>query len=219
MRRVTSILRSIISREETRINPLDSFPNFTNFRYEIAVKPTDSKGPAWEKLMECERHLEMYRWVEKLNDPAKAQHRILLDDTVSCFLLSFEATLKFLHEKFDDIKKNKKINIEFKEWLSKQREYNVHIRGLRVLRHFAAHIEIKHAPSKVVVVNKAISSRTWTLPRLSESDNEKLYSSSRLSPSYLTEWNALIERSNIESIFKEALLKLKKILEAFELIL
>jgi hypothetical protein len=218
MQTITSILKSIISREETRINPLDSFPNFTNYRYEIAVKPIDSKGPAWDKLMECERHLEMYRWVEKLNDPAKAQHRILLDDTVSCFLLSLEATLKFLDEKFDDIKK-KQINIKFEEWLTKQPEYNVHIRGLRALRHFAAHIEIKHAPSKVVVVNKEISSRTWTLPRLTESDNEKLYPSSRLSPSYLSEWNALIERSNIEGIFKEALLRLNKILEAFELIL
>jgi hypothetical protein len=162
--------------------------------------------------------------VEKLNDPAKAQHRLLLDDTISAFLLSYEATLQFLKEQLE----NARTNMSFNNWLNNQPQYDVFMRGLRTLRQFAAHIEVKPTSSKIVVViggsrpdgtSATDFSRTWKLPGLSQSDLDKLRPQSKLNAPDLNDWNALVEQSNIETIFKEGLFRLKEVLDKAESIL
>src|SRR5688572_22989290 len=100
MRNPFSILKRFFAVFQATENPLDAFPDFQNMQYRLATEPSGSRIRAWSKLRECERRLEIYKWVASLNDPRKAQHRILLNDTVSAFLLSFEATIQFLGDQF-----------------------------------------------------------------------------------------------------------------------
>jgi hypothetical protein len=86
------------------------------------------------------------------------------------------------------------LNVGFREWLRKQRAHDYHIRGLRILRHFAAHVEIKpvrvgvtfiaparptaviagrHEVTKPPDAEEGIAHR-WGLPHLTRADLEKL---------------------------------------------
>ncbi len=188
-------------------------PNFANFKYKIAIRPDGSRVRAWDKLQECERRLEMYKWIERQTDPASAQHRILLNDTVSSFLLTFEATLQFISDQFS-LKPS-----ELGNWLVKQPQYDVSFRGLRTLRHFEAHVEVKETESSIVAVVGGTAgnsiTRTWKLPQLQRSELDKL-KNHPLKLDHLSVWNTLVMQSDIERIFTDNLLKLKEILAAAE---
>jgi hypothetical protein len=97
---VASWIESWIFRQPRPDATLYQLPAFDSFTYSVAVPPPQPKGIAWDKLTECERRLEMCKWVECLNDPRTPQHRVLLDDCVSAFLLTFEATLQFINDQF-----------------------------------------------------------------------------------------------------------------------
>jgi hypothetical protein len=82
----------------------------------------------------------------------------------------------------------------FSSWLRKQRAYDRYMRGLRTLRHFAAHVEMKpvewgyvlfvpardmtviagsHQVTKPMATERTGGYR-WTLPQLTRTDLEKL---------------------------------------------
>lgn len=209
-------------------NPLDLLPDFANFTYQIAVPFAQGQVRAWGKLRECERRLEMYKWVEILNDPRITQHRILLDDSVSAFLLTFEATQQFLKTQLEKSPNTPKPSSSFKKWwnswLSQQPQYDVTFKGLRTLRHLEAHVEEKPT-SSLVMVNLGGSlpdgtsdtdvSRMWRLPKLQQSDLDKL-NRPPLEASELNNWNNLVSGMEIANIFTDALWKLKGILVAAE---
>jgi hypothetical protein len=202
---------------------LHQLPAFNSFACTVAVPPPQAKGIAWDKLAECERRLEMYKWAENLNDPRSPHHRVLLDDCVSAFLLTFEATLQFINDQF-----LKRGNMpSFNSWLNQLPQHDLHVKGLRTLRHFAAHVEIKPTPSQIVAViggslpngTSATSvSRTWRLPELQPSDLQKLRMPA-LQPKDLPAWNGLVEQSNVTSIFAYGLRQLRDILLEAEKIL
>lgn len=194
-------------------NILNDLPNFANYKYQIAIRPDRSRVKTWDKLQECERRLEMYKWVESQTDPASAQHRILLSDSVSSFLLTFEATLQFIKDQYFSN------SSELGNWLVNQPEYDASFRGLRTLRHFEAHVEIKPTESSIVAVvganDGSTITRTWKLPQLQQSELEKL-NNSPLKQNHLNDWNTLVMESDIERVFTDNLLKLKKIVDAAE---
>jgi hypothetical protein len=195
-------------------------PDFENMNYELVNLPAHYKATAWEKLRECERRLVMYRWVQALNDPAKAQRRVTLNDSVSAFLLTFEATIQFLKDQFDRTDSVPK----FKTWLENQPHYDILIRGFRTLRHFEAHVEPRRAGRKIVAViggslpdaTSATSvSTSWHLPELQPSDLEKLRTPA-LSSGELPDWNNLVSSNNVDSLFEKAIKQLTSILNDAE---
>lgn len=204
-------------------NPLNALPDFENLPYEIAIEPSDSQVSAWSKLRECERRLKMYKWVEKHNDPSTPQHRVLLDDSLSAYLLTFEATLQFLKNQFE--RKYKSSSTKFSQWLDKQKQqYDVTVQGLRTLRHFEAHVEIIRKPREIILnITNSISGGTsatessciWRLTQLNQADLEKLLSSP-LKCTSLKDWNALVTSTDVASILTDGLWRLRKILESAE---
>jgi hypothetical protein len=173
--------------------------------------PSDCLG----KLAEAERRLAMYEWVEGLNDPSRAQHRILLDDSVSAFLLSFEATLQFLKTQFEHHQGEHK----FDDWFRVHPAYDVRFKGLRTLRTFQAHVELKPPPRHVSASFGSgplpPTTCVWRLPKLTLIDLEKLRNP-YLKATDLVDWNTQVEQCNIAEIFRSGLEKLKQVLEAGE---
>ena len=207
-------------------NPLNALPDFENFPYKIAIKPNDSQLSAWNKLRECERRLEMYKWVEKHNDPSAPQHRVLLDDTLSAYLLTFEATLQFLNYHLERKYKNSSPKFKFNQWLDeKKQQYDLTVRGLRTLRHLEAHVEYINKPRKITVTlcnslsggtSDSRSSCTWMLSIVQPEDLEKVHSPTPLKRTDLKDWNDLVSSRDVASIFTDGLWKLRNILEAAE---
>lgn len=208
-----SIVRRLLGL--LRGNPLDSMPDFQHFPYVIAVAPPSPRLTAWGKLREAERRLAMYRWSEQLNDPSKAQHRILLDDTVSAFLMNFEATVQFLKTQYEQ----NPARGRFYTWLGTQGAHDVCVRGLRTLRHFEAHVEEKKSPRTVhlhVGTVPPVPARcTWRLPELDATELAKLQWPP-LQPTDLGAWNALAVGGAVGDLFEDGLSKLKQILDAAE---
>jgi hypothetical protein len=217
MCRFSSILKSKrCMRTQTPkaiINPLDSLPDFSNFIYQIAVQPANSRLRAWGKLQECERRLELYKWAENLNDPSQAQHRILLNDMASAFLLSFEATVQFTKDQWEESPGK----TPFKRWLEGQSDYDIAVRGIRTLRNFEAHKKLKPPTSMIIVVtgSEPEVTRKWQLPELQQMELGKLRSSP-LEQWHLADWNKLVTTSDTGTVLTHALRNLKLILDTAE---
>jgi hypothetical protein len=207
-------------RQHEAANPLHVLPDFQSFEYTIAIEPVGSRVSAWVKLRETERRLAMYKWVAQYNDPANPQHRVLLNDSASGFLLTFEATLQFL---LDQFKRSGFSQQSFHNWLSQQND--IYIKGLRTLRHLEAHLEAKPIPRTVDLhissslgeqkSDTKLAGYTWYLPRLEQDDLNKLHTPP-LSTSELGDWNALVTRFDAGTIFARGLNGLKAVLEAAE---
>jgi hypothetical protein len=194
-------------------------PDLENFAYQIAISPSGSRVVAWSKLRECERRLVMYKWIESLNDPRAPQNRVLLNDAVSAFLLTFEATIQFLKNQF----LTTSTSPAFHEWSAMQPQYDLQVRGLRTLRHFEAHVESNPAPRLVkitVEVGKPVSldSVSWKLPKLQSTDIARLRHSP-LSAGDLIAWNTLVETTQASDVFGYGISRLKEILLTAEALL
>ena len=209
MKKILSALQRWMSKQQTQKNPLDTMPDFHNLKYLIAIEPSGSCLIAWNKLRECERRLEMFKWVEALNDPASPQHRILLNDATSAFLLTYEAVLQFTKEQIKTLSTK-----QFYEWLGKQPKYDLTVKGLRTLRHFEAHVELKSPQSKIIASSEKVS-RTWRLPPLYATDLDRLLTKP-LSETDLSDWNSKVDQVDAVSMFTDGIEKLKAILEAAE---
>jgi hypothetical protein len=196
-------------------NPIDFFPDFEHFAYQIANTPDGAQLRAWGKLKECERRVEFYSFVERLSDPSRAQHRILLDDSVSAFLLTFESVLQFLK---DEICTPQPTG-DFGNWLITLLAYDHIFRGLRTLRHFEAHVEDLPIPSTIKLTiggpNHLEVTRRWHLPCLKSSDLEKI-DHSPLKENHLEEWNYVVTQRSVAEILIEGLKRLFTVLEAGE---
>lgn len=218
-----SRLKSFFQQAPLHENPLDSMPDFSSFQYQIAVEPPISSVEAWAKLRECERRLALYAWAEARNDPAKAQHRILLDDCLSALLLSYEATLQYVKDQFS----RSASQVQFSSWLSQQPDYDVVVKGLRTLRHIEAHVEDVSIQSLIKAIlggslpdgtSATQVSRTWKLPKLDQDDLNKLRTPP-IRPSELPDWNSLVDQRPAEQMLSDGLARLRGILAAAELVI
>lgn len=202
------------------MNPLELLPDFESFQYQIATRLPVGQLRAWAKLAECERRLALYTFVEAQNDPRKAQYRVFLNDTLSAFLLSLEATLQFLKDQLHPLIPRR----SFDNWLSQQPRYDVVLKGLRTLRHLEAHVVMAPPRSRVVLMigeslpdgtSATNVSRTWHLPELQPSDLGQLFRPA-LAISDLKDWNVLVAQSDVGDLLEDGLTKLKDILLAAE---
>jgi hypothetical protein len=195
------------------------FPDLENFTYRIAISPANTKILAWGKLRECERRLAIYRWAAELNNPRTPQHRVLLNDAVSAFLLTYEATVQFLKNQFG-VTPNAP---DFDQWLLSQPEYDITVRGIRTLRHFEAHVESKPQPRTVrislsVGASERLDGVDWKLPKLQSSDIAKLRNSP-LKPQHLPDWHLIVDGNDAPAVFGTCLSRLKDILSRAEALL
>lgn len=200
-------------------------PDFDRFQYCIVTPPLTAKARGWDKLQEAERRLRLYRWAEDLNDPRQPQQRVFLDDCLTAFLLSFEAALQFVGDQLNERKGDPNRSF-FATWLGNLEAYDLQVRGLRTLRHFAAHVEIKPAESEIVAIAGRRSgglsatsvSRRWRLPQLDSHDLARL-TSRPLPPNDLQSWNALAARTDVAEILEHGLEQAERILLEAETIL
>lgn len=195
----------------------DSFPDFDHFIYKIALRPAASILTAWSKLEEAERRLTIYKWAETKNDPRTPQHRILLNDAVSAFLLTFEATIQFSKNQVPKTRSG----LNFDDWLSTFPENDVLVRGLRTLRHFEAHVESKPPPRIVRLfiggslpggTSETEVSTSWKLPPIQTAELNKLRNPP-LQNVDLNDWNKIVETMDAQTIFEQGLIKLQKIID------
>jgi hypothetical protein len=161
----------------------------------------------------------MYKWVEALNDPANPQYRILLEDSVSAFLCTFEACVQFLKDQV-----RLPSGIQFGPWLANIPEYNLTVRALRTLRHFETHVDFVPPQSQITVIVGGIRrdgkpasgiTRKWRLRQLTSSDLKRL-DNPPLKQSDLKHWNSLADQTSISMVFANAIVSLGKILEGGE---
>jgi len=103
----------------------------------------------------------------------------------------------------------------------------VHVCGVRTLRHFAAHLELKRVPSQVNVnigenllsgTSTSQISRMWRLPAIDVADHSKLVSKP-LGASDLDTWNGICANSSVGDVFAHCLVNLREILLRAETIL
>jgi len=199
---------------------VDIFPDLDHFDYQVSIPPATTRIAAWAKLQECERRLAVFKWAEKRNDARTAQNRVLLNDCVSAFLMTFEATLQFLKNQFDRMKVNPKYN----DWLPTVPENDLLVRGLCTLRHFEAHVEPKPSPRRIyLVIGESLFDGTsdssvscdWALQGMNAGELAKL-TRPRIQSTELDDWNALVAKDDVPTLFLRGLYGLKSILEAAE---
>ena len=195
----------------------EPFPDMTNFEYHIAVPPSGFKLSAWPKLQECERRIAYYEWIEKRNDRQNSKHpRILLNDSISAFLLNFESTIQFLMHDYNTLFKNKQLG----DWFKNQPQNDIYVKGLRTLRHFEAHVEtnppIRHIHLNLPEDQVTLTFKFW---KLNMNDISNLKSPQLKTQQEIDDWNELTENYDIKEIIIEALIKLKDIINALESIL
>lgn len=195
------------------LNPLSLLPDFRSFKYAIAVAPSPSKlDDVWAKFQEAERRLATYRFVKAHTDPGTADYRILLDDAVSAFLLTFEATIQFLREQL----RQSKPTLKFAAWFAAQSGGDICVDGVRALRHFHAHIEPRPTARTVNITfgarNGQITSCIWKLPEFTSGQLCKLHQPPALPYSSLPAWNSMVTSVDAEEVFEKALLKLRDVI-------
>jgi hypothetical protein len=208
---VRSISEAVDRAIDKLRNPLNSMPDFSSMSYRYGMPPANSRIPAWQKLRECERRWVYFKWAESLNDPAKAEHRIVLDDALSAYLLSYEATIQYIKDAFI----RSPGTPDFNQWISARPEHDILVRGLRTLRHLEAHVEDVPIASLIRAVIGAGVSRTWKLPALHQRDLQKLRAPN-ISSAELQDWNDLVDQSSAEELLESSLSKLKAILSSAE---
>jgi hypothetical protein len=111
-------------------------------------------------------------------------------------------------------------------WFGQQSQNDIYVKGLRTLRHFEAHVEVKTIARTVNLhIKSSIGGKksgaemmgcTWHLPKLTETDLKKLYNSP-LSDTDIDDWNTLVMDFDVKTIFMEGLSRLKGVLETAEM--
>ncbi len=195
-----------------QVNPLDYLPDFEHFSYGHIQQPQSAKLLAWSKSRECERRLAMYLWVEQNNDQANPQHRVLLNDALSAFLLTFEAAIQHVKDQYDASKNTP----PFEQWLAQQPENDELIKGLRTLRHLEAHVQSYPVRSQITVVVGGVPGgsdlkRRWSLQELQASDLQRLRMP-KLTAGDLSVWNTLVQSGTTPTLMSQALDQLNRLM-------
>ena len=200
---------------EVRIDPLSSLPDFENFVYSSNLSDQGKYHLAYVKFRETERRLAMVKFAFDQNGESNPRFRVFLNDAVSAFLLTFEATIQFIQQGWGD---------NYFIWLGNQSEYDTYVRGLRTLRHFEAHVEPRQIPRQV---NLHISSTlggssvkseptsTWKLSTLTEADLKKL-KTKPLPLERLEEWNLFVNSYDALTIFQVGTFRLLNLIQNAE---
>lgn len=212
----TEILKRLFQRKEAR-SPIDYLPDFDNFDYKIAILPNNSKlTKAWDKLRECERRLSFYRWIESFSNYHSMQYRVLLNDSASGFVLTFETTIQVLEEQSKDTWNNKQKIIE---WVINQPDYNTTCQGIYIWRVLDAHIETK-SPLKVIKMPVGSASgnpsHKFHPPKFDQEDLESMHRSSRNKTFDINAWEELRKTLTVAELFEDGIKKLRSILNKAE---
>lgn len=161
----------------------------------------------------------MYKWAEGRNEPGNPQNRVLLNDAVSAFLLTFEAIIQYIKNQVSKTRSGSMFDV----WLKTLPENDVLLRGLRTLRHFEAHVEPKPLPR---VVNLKIeenlsggdthteTTARWVLQELKPGDLTKV--DRPLKKVDIPDWNTTVAHMDAPTIFEKGLENLEKILQRAE---
>lgn len=203
----------------------DRIENYAPSTYKVAVRTSGAILRAWPKLEECERRLGMYEWAESLNDAPAAQYRVLLEDCIAAFLMSFEAVFEFLFDELGSEARVWKTKRDMEEWLRTQQAYDIDAAGLRSLRHYEAHLERLQTGSLIKVELGAVMGggeeppttieRNWRLACLTKSQLERL----RFSPLRLEElelWNGIVRTNDASVVLRSGLFQLAEVVKAAE---
>ena len=211
-RRSFAVLRYLLNQNRRSVEPL---PAFDGLKYEIATRPPQAKALAWDKLEELERRLLFYQWAESLNDPAQPQHRVLLNDAESAFLLTLEAVIQHLKDQWPTGSSS------FEAWIRSELQNDLTLRGLRTLRHLEAHVESRPAESTIVASvgtpNPSLE-RRWRLASLTPEDLRKVHHA-KISDGELAAWNDAVTGTSAHSILREALVRLAEVVRTAEAML
>ena len=217
LNRMGGLIGQLIGPSE---NPLNSMPDFSSMTYQYSQAPPNSTIPAWEKIKECERRWVFFTWAESLNNPRKAQHRIVLDDALAAFLLSYEATLQYVKDAFLHAQNAP----AFDQWVAGQQANDILVKGLRTLRLLEAHIidvpiqslvKLKIGESLPDGTSETHAERIWRLPTLNLPDLANLRSS-KLTADDLQDWNNLVEQVSAADLLETSLARLNSILSSAE---
>ena len=123
-----------------------------------------------------------------------------------------------------EFKNSGKVDSAFWQWIESCQEYDFCLRGLRALRHFTAHIEVKQAPSVVRLAiggsrpygtSNTTASREWQLPTLGAAAVQKL-ETGRLSEAMLADWNKLASTTPAAAVFDRGIRQIAAILTSAE---
>lgn len=198
------------------------WPDLERYTCRIVLPPRAPHLNAWPKAQEAERRLEWLRWAESINDPRTPEHRILLDDCLSAFLLTYEACFQFADDQIGKARGKQAFSL----WLKAHALHDLSVRGVRTLRHFAAHVEMKPASRAISLViggslpdgrSATTVSTRWRLPHISADDLRKL-SRPRIAVEELPEWHRLVESQDAQTLLAGALGKLNSLLTDAELL-
>ena len=191
------------------LHPLDALPDFENYQYTHIRALASPRLIAWGKARECERRLVWYAWVQANNDQEEPKHLILLNDSLSAFLLSFEAAIQHAKDQAGTLSHP----VSFDLWLASQPENDVLLKGLRALRHLDAHVQDYPVAGHIVVLVGGLPSsiRRWSLQELRPTDLQKL-AHPPLKQSSLPAWNTLVQAQDAIFLMTEALDRLNALL-------
>lgn len=195
------------------MNPLDALPDFQSFAYAQIQPPSAPTLIAWEEARECERRVAWYSWVEANNDHANPQHIVLLNDSLSAFLLSFEAVIQHAKDQAGAFAPG----LSLDTWLADQPENDAIFKGLRTLRHLDAHVKGYPVAGHITVTVGASqpSVRRWSLQELQPTDLQKL-KHAQLKANDLGAWNSLVQSGNTIDLMARALDRRNKLLLRLE---
>ncbi|MBZ5555051.1 MAG: hypothetical protein LAO21_20235 [Acidobacteriia bacterium] len=190
----------------------DSFPDFENFRYQIANVPSGSKLQAWIKLRECERRLAFCIWAKSFCDFRDPKITLIFQDAISAFLQSYESTIQILYRQLTPGKLK----------LPQPLQDDVIVGGLRTLRDLETHVEGRLEQEIEVNIGDSIQghssgtkiSYTVKLRSLEKSDLPRNKNARKLRETGLSNWNNL-DRDPAR-LFEHGLQELKKALIAVE---
>lgn len=195
------------------MHPLAALPDFENYQYTHIQALASPRLIAWRKALECERRFVWYTWVQDNNDQNEPRHLVLLNDSLSAFLMSFEAAIQHAKDQAGALSHP----LSFDSWLGNQPENDVLLKGVRTLRHLEAHVEGYPVAGHITVLVGSLptSHRRWSLQQLQSADLQKL-AHSQLKPSGLPVWSTLVQTRDATSLMTEALDRLNSLLLRLE---
>ena len=190
-------------------------PCFDDFTHPLKAAPLGAKKRSWLKLNECERRLAIADWAMEGTDQFSGRNHVLAEDMITAFFLSFEATFQILKEELTSVP-------NFDGWLQRLSAYTLPVRCLRTIRNFAAHIGETKAGSSLSIPlfpgpSEPFVSRRWALPQLEAGQLDSL-KSPKITLSDLPAWETLCAQKSAQELLTQAVLDLRRILEASELL-
>jgi hypothetical protein len=106
---------------------------------------------------------------------------------------------------------------KFDDWISGlgNNDYDVTVKGLRMLRNLIAHVVTKPVLSAMIAIPPSPMRRKWIFPSLSKQEWD-MVRSKKLEEKEIQTWNDLVNKLTIAEVFENGLARLNRILAAAE---